>query len=259
MSGPDGLKVPPAGQGTGLGTKKFEDLIESDVKLEIKGTNARATGSLKNVTGWTEFSQTDNSGHFLPIQLPAVCQDRDVTVKGRKAGDRVIHPTAEDMILITRLENLSGTVFSLEIESKTILTVDVGELKLRPYVGKDAIRLANDTDTDLDWVKPSELMNDDVRIEWTGIKGKVTGTAKKYDMPPEHFSGVEGHFAVVVIEGHDGEEVTATGSSGDTAKLTDPIWVIQTDKFKSGGKNAKLEAGGVTLCELDFADITQEE
>ncbi len=123
--GPGGVKVPGQTQAIpGLGTKKVSDLISEDFRFSIAGTTVTASGTVKNVSEpWMEYSKTDNTGHFVPTQLPAACAGQKITLEGRKSGGRTVK-VGQDLLLIQRLENLSGDTLTVKMGGKVIMTVD---------------------------------------------------------------------------------------------------------------------------------------
>lgn len=126
MIGPDGVKVPSQNQAlTGLGTKKVSDLIAENVSFAVSGSKVTVTGDVKNVQDpWEEFSKTDNTGHFLPMALPKVCEGKKITIEGLKSGKKTVKVDA-DLLHVQRLENLSGDIMTVKLEGETLMTVDV--------------------------------------------------------------------------------------------------------------------------------------
>lgn len=126
MIGPEGVKVPSQTQAlTGLGAKQVSDLIAENMRLSVSGTHVSFTGDAKNISDpWTEYSKTDNTGHFLPMTMPKMCEGKKITIEGRKSGNRSVKVDA-DLLLIQRLENLSGDTMTVKLEGETLMTVDV--------------------------------------------------------------------------------------------------------------------------------------
>lgn len=126
MIGPEGVKVPSQTQAlTGLGAKQVSDLIAENMRLSVSGTHVSLTGDAKNISDpWTEYAKTDNTGHFLPMTLPKVCEGKKITIEGRKSGNRTVKVDA-DLLLVQRLENLSGDTMTVKLEGETLMTVDV--------------------------------------------------------------------------------------------------------------------------------------
>ena len=125
LTGSDGASVPESSQSINLGSKNAGDLV-SDIKVRYSGTTMTVTGQAKKIEGWEEFSgdPEEKSGHFVPITLPAETIGQQLTLKGRKAGDKTI-TGPEDRILIQRLENLdAGNKLTIEKGGQLVLTVD---------------------------------------------------------------------------------------------------------------------------------------
>lgn len=97
--------------------------------VTVSGTNVTFKGKAKNVTSWPQFSNdpTEQSGHFVPIKMPTVCKNKDVTLKGRVKNDRTVRIT-DDLFLIQRLENLSANRLTVEMDSKTLMVIDFSQV-----------------------------------------------------------------------------------------------------------------------------------
>lgn len=153
--------------------KQTSDLL-GDVKVTRKGNTYSFAGQVKEISQpWKEFGAADNTGHFLPITLPADCAGKQITLKGRKTGDRTVTVDA-DRLLIQRLENLNGNTLTIDKDGSELMKVDVTDLL--PY-GKDAVTALEDQDfggcgKTTDWYK-------NMAVKWDGINGAVTGTFTK--------------------------------------------------------------------------------
>ncbi len=127
MIGPDGVKVPDQSQAlTGLGTKTVSDLIGENFKLTVADTTVTATGDVKNIKEpWTEYDETDNTGHFAPLILPATLKDQKIILGGRTGGDRTIEKMSDDLLLVVRLENLTeAQELTVKKDGELVMTVD---------------------------------------------------------------------------------------------------------------------------------------
>lgn len=188
----------PVEQSLGLGEKTAKDLSEN-LKISVEGTTVKLSGDLKNIKEkWTEFDTKNNTGHFFALQLPDACKDKDVTIKGRVGGDKVIHPTAEDMLLVQRLENMSGTVLTIEMDGKTLFTVDVTALI---PVGEKAF----DADkTNFGRYGSMELLTESLKIVWEGNKGTASGKLKYYKEGAELLKSPGNYFPLSLSDWYDG-------------------------------------------------------
>lgn len=175
MTGPDDVSVPDSQGPTNLGTKTISDLAEN-LRFTKFGDTIEATGSLKTIKDpWTEFdSGGNNTGHFLPIKLPEKCKGKQVTCKGRVGGDRTV-TIDDDLMLITRLENLTGTTITLEMDGATLATIDISNLI---PVGAAAY---NAEKTDFGRFGKTDALTENFSIKWKGAKGKATGKIKYLD------------------------------------------------------------------------------
>lgn len=125
LTGSDGASVLEASQSVNLGSKNAGELV-SNIKVRYSGTTMTVTGNAKKIESWSEFSSNteEQSGHFVPITLPAETVGKPLTLKGRAAGDKTITGPS-DRILIQRLENLdAGKKLTVEQEGQTVLIVD---------------------------------------------------------------------------------------------------------------------------------------
>lgn len=124
MIGPEGVKVPEQTQAlTGLGSKTVQDLIGADFKLIVEGTTVKASGEVKNIAEpWTEFDKTNNTGHFVPFQMPAALRGQKITLSGMAKDKTVTVDT--DLLHIHRLENLTGDVLNVKKDGKLVMEVD---------------------------------------------------------------------------------------------------------------------------------------
>lgn len=174
MTGSDDIKVPELSGPTGLGGKNFEDLVET-LKFTSEGDTIKATGSLKTVSNWQEFdSAGKNTGHFLPIKLPDKCSGQNVTCEGRKDGNRTVK-IDEDLLMIVRLENLTGTEFTLKMGEEVIAKVDVTALI---PVGEAAY---NADKVSFGQYGDKSVMTESFSITWDGANGTATGKLKYLD------------------------------------------------------------------------------
>lgn len=122
--GAEGVKVPAQTQPL-PGQMQVRDLISDNVRISVSGKNVRVTGNIKRVREeWIDFDASgDNTGHFFPMVMPEVCKGHDITVTGRVKGDRTVKIT-DDLLLISRLENLSGDTMAIKMDGDTLMAVD---------------------------------------------------------------------------------------------------------------------------------------
>lgn len=246
MSGPDGLNVPAQHQALNLGDKTVDKLIGEDFKLTLIGTNAIASGSVKTITQqWTEFDKKNNTGHFIPMLLPAECVGQKVTLKGA-ASDRTV-TVDEDRLLVVRLENLTGTTLTVEMGDKTLMVVDfTGVIP----VGAGAY---DPEKTDFGGFGKSEDYVSGLSITWNGAKGKATGELKNFTGASTNGSVKAGrHFPLGLSSWYaDGVPKKVNGKP-----LTDKDIIVKvTDKATP----ITVEYNGMTVLELDISGMTEGE
>ncbi len=126
MIGPDGVNVPGQQDQTGIGTKKVSDLIGENFAITVSDKTVTATGDVKNITeAWTEFDETDNTGHFAIIKLPAELKGQKITMEGRAKGARTV-TVDESLLLVQRLENLTeAKKLTIKKDGELYMTVDL--------------------------------------------------------------------------------------------------------------------------------------
>lgn len=99
----------PSGEDVALGSKYVKDLQENIV---ISGDNV--TGTLKYVTEFTEFSESEQEkqeGNYLVIKVEEATKGQKITgsINGTGASGKVVTLT-NDGILITRVSNNNNTI-----------------------------------------------------------------------------------------------------------------------------------------------------
>lgn len=247
MIGPGGVKVPDQTQGLNLGTKTVKDLISDNVRISVTGKNVKVSGDVKNINEpWTAFSKDDNTGHFLPLQLPDVCKGQKITIKGRKKGNRTA-TVDDDLLLIQRLENLSGTTMEIDLAGETLMKVDLtGVIP----VGEKAYDAQK---TDFGGFGESADYVDKLKITWDGAKGKATGELKNFTGPSSNGSVQAGrHFPLGLSAWYaDGIPKTVCGKP-----ITDKDIIVNV---KSKETPITVEYNGMTVIELDISGMTLGE
>ena len=245
MIGPEGVQVPPESQGLDLGDKKVSDLTDG-LEISVDGDVVAFEGSLKNITEpWTEFDTVNNTGHFVPVQLPVICKDKDVTLKGRTGGNKTVH-VDDDLLLVLRLENLSGTTLTLEMDGKELMVLDFTDLI---PTGEDAY----DADkSDFGRYGTISQYVESLSIEWDGTKGTVTGKLLKHNAIGDKVKAGH-HFPLSLSDWYDGVTKTVTVKNANTVPDKDIICGIDDVK------TITVEYNGETIMELDLSGMTMGE
>lgn len=242
--GPDGVSAPSADQDlTGLGDKKPQDLIEN-AEFEYDGDTVKVSGELKNIKdAWAEFDvEGKNTGHFIPVLLPAECVSQKITVKGRRDGDRTV-TIDPDRTLVTRLENLSGLTMDIEMNGEKLCTFDFTALV---PTGEKAYRLDK---ADFGDYGKRDQMVEDFAITWNGTKATVTGKLKKHTatkLPTEGY-----YFPVGMSDWYDG--VPKKGGINHIKEFAEQDMVLTITALD---KPAKFEYNGLTVMEFDLSGMT---
>ena len=103
----------------------------------------------------------------------------------------------------------------------------------------------------------SDLIEDDVSIEWDDTTGKVKGKIKKLEAWAEFDStNNDGHFFPIVLnEQYDKKLITVEGSN--TKTVADRFWVLRVENAKGGAKGTfTFKQGETLLFTLNFSEAT---
>lgn len=239
------MKTPAQTQDLELGGKTAADIIGADFSLTVDGSVVRAAGEVKNLTEpWTDFDTKNNTGHFIPVQLPAVCQGQKLTCKGRVDGDRTV-TIDEGLLLVLRLENFVNPWADLYIGNEFFMRIDWTDVI---PAGADAFDSAKeDYGT---FGKKTDFLQD-VTITWDGVTGHVKGTIKNHEAIGEKVKAGM-HFPIPFSAWYDNvnKDIIADGKRS-TYPHKD---IIQTVTKKT--KLITAEYQGVEIMRLDFTGAT---
>lgn len=101
--------------------KSVSDLIGTDVKVYADGS---VTGTLKNVSGFTEFNSVDvneQSGYYFPLNLTQTGTKMTLKTNGvAKAGKEDM--TFDPEILFRVADK--NTTFTIEVDGKEVVTLN---------------------------------------------------------------------------------------------------------------------------------------
>ena len=101
--------------------KTAEDLIGEDAEIAWNGVTGSVTGTLKHITGWTQFSPKESDGHFFPISLNKKYMGKTLKVSGKEPKTVTVEGDTElDWVL--RVDDTK--VFTFECDGETILALD---------------------------------------------------------------------------------------------------------------------------------------
>lgn len=240
MNGPGGVKIPAQTQALEGLSKQASDLIGADFSIAVDGKTVKASGEVKNIqTPWEEYDKTNNTGHFVPLTLPAESKGKEVTISGRKGGDRTV-TAGDDLLLVQRIENLNGSTMPVKMDGKDLMTVDFGGVI---PTGEDAIDYAK---TDFGGYGKKSDYVEGISIQWDGVKGTVFGTIKKHEKIGTKNVKAGHHYPLSLCVYYDGIEKDVTVSKKTTVKDKDIICDL------SSARTITVEYNGKTVLALDF-------
>ena len=103
----------------------------------------------------------------------------------------------------------------------------------------------------------SELLGEDVTIEWDGGTGKVSGELKHVESWPE-FSGIQeeqsgNYFPAVLGPEYSGKPVTVQRNGGQPKTVVDRVWIL---RVPSKDTVFTFSADGLPGTALDFSGST---
>lgn len=224
------------------------------------GLDGKPQGTVKYIADYGQpYTEDEKSGHFFPIAFKPEYYGKDILVGSQNGeGGKTIKPTAEDPYLIIRVENVTVDKKISAIVSETkekVFELDFNKVML-PDI---AVMGQEETIADYGNKPVSELMQDDVKIDWDGTTGYVTGQFYKVtgweDLPSEPHDGY--FFAMRVNKQYLG--LSFTHSKGDDAGTTvlkatedEMFWILNIeDKQKH-----TFKSGENIIAELDFTGVT---
>lgn len=246
MIGPEGVKVPDSTQGLNIGDKRVSDLTDG-LEISVDDEVVTFSGSLKNVTkAWTEFDKTNNTGHFVPVKLPAVCRNKEITIKGRVGGDKTVR-VDDDLLLITRLENLTGITSTIEMDGRTLMVLDFTPLVPTGEKAYDAEK------SDFGRYGKKDQYVKNLSIVWDGVKGTATGELLNHGPIGDGKVAAGHHFPLSMANWYDNVAKDLTITSKKSVKDKDIICAIDKSKVIT------VEYNGVKVLELDLTDMTYGE
>ena len=209
--------------------------------MSVDGSKVKASGEVKPVTTpWTEYDSKNNTGHFVPIQTPAICKDQDITIENRKDGDRTVQ-VDDDLLLVVRLENLNSDKMPVKMDGKDLMTVDFsGAIP----TGEDAI---DPTKEDFGRFGKKADYVEGISIEWNGVKGIVRGTIKHNEANTKVKAGHHYPLSLCAYYGDGIQKDVIVGAKKTTVKDKDIICDVAT------ARAIKVEYNGYTVLELDLS------
>lgn len=260
MNGADQINIPSQSQNLGEanGDKNVEDLIEPGTKIAWNGLTGTPDGTVKYVDNYGEqYEEGEQSGHFFPIEFDKKYYNEEINVGGQNGvGGKNITPKEDDPYLIIRIENVTVDDKITAVSSKTkdeVFTLDFSKVKL-----PDVAVMGQDEQIEYGNKTASELMDEDVRISWTGEIGHVLGTFPEVtdwsQLPHEPRSGH--FFACRINKKYLGKPFTHSkgddeGTTVPEAKEDEMFWVLNIDDKKKH----TFKSGDSIIAVLDFAGV----
>ena len=113
------MTIPAQGQ-TLLG-KSVSELIGTDVKVYADGS---VTGTLKNVSGFTDFNSSnvsEQSGHYFPLHLTKSGNTMTLKTNGVAKPGKENMPFDADLLF--RVSD-ANTTFTIEVDDKEVVTLN---------------------------------------------------------------------------------------------------------------------------------------
>lgn len=234
------------------------DLIGDNISIQWSGTKGSVKGDIKYVSDYSElFGEAEKSGNFFPVSLSSTYQGKEITVQ-RKNGTA---KTANDTEWILRLSDGTNTQYDINCEGKEIASLTFADATLGVETGADHIKIKGQGETAVYGSKKvSELMDEDVTIDWVGTSGTVKGTFHHItdwnELPKAPY---EGHFFVFDIDrSYFGKPFTfikgdnESTTTVDAASEDEMSWVLRIDDTKK----FIFKSGEDTIAELDFSQAT---
>lgn len=108
----------------GVGDKTVGDFVEDGTYIDWEGIDGVVEGTLKHVTGYTEFSSSDNeqSGNYFYIKLDSKYDGEEITCIGTQTKK------ANDLEWVLRVEKTKK--FTFKANGETIATLDFSKATL---------------------------------------------------------------------------------------------------------------------------------
>ena len=110
-----------------------------------------------------------------------------------------------------------------------------------------------------------EMIGDDVKIKWNGVKGAVTGTVKKNEDFEDLYgsSDKSGHFFPFEFgEEYYGKDIVLSGRTAGEKTIKpdekDPYLIIRLENLSVKKLTATVEDTKAEIFTLDFSGMTQE-
>lgn len=246
------------GEGFGKTSDFYED---GEVDILWDGTNAVVLGTLNyvNTKHHTGCEKLNFGTHYFAFSLVDWFKDKDIKVKVSN------EKTVRDIDWVCSVDK--ARTITVKYGDTLIAEFDLSNVDFKSNVGEDVIRIAGQDEAIGDIIsKSSDLISDNVYINWDGTNGTLWGNVHWHDFTSsEHFKkNPTGHFIPIVIENHDNDTFTVSGGTYGEVDVANPKWVIRVDdltdkKVTFKVKNEGEQGGELLLAELDCSHLKLEQ
>ena len=237
---------------------KVSDMVGEDINVSPTGA---VTGTIKYVAEFKDFSSNpeEQSGNYFPIEMTVTGSKMTFKKNGVEIPNKKDLTFDKDIVIrVTQgtdkyTVNVDGDdIVTFSFNGATLQTAEQsGSTKMTVMGQTEEIKYGNK--------KVSELMNDDVHIDWDGTSGKVTGTFKKItgwtDLPSTPY---EGHFFAMKLDNkYLGQQLSfqkgdQPPTTTDSATDDDLFWILRLDKYKT----FEFKSNDTVIVKLDFSQAT---
>lgn len=100
------------------------------------GLTGKPQGTVKYVTGYSTYPDSEQTGHYFPVEFKSEYYDTDILVGSQNGkGGKTIKPTVQDPYLIIRIENctVESKISAIVSETQeTVFELDFSGTTLQP-------------------------------------------------------------------------------------------------------------------------------
>lgn len=215
-------------------------------------------GTIKFANGLDAlYSGDESEGHFFPTVFGDEVKNSELTIKGRKDGDRQV-TLDEDRILVIRLENLKENTATIESSGKTVATFNFSTATLIPEEypkGKEAFNLEK---KDYGRFGNNGLYYDrgKVKILWNGTKATVSGTLKWVKPEQAEKLPSEGNYFAFALSDWFKDKKNTVDNGGKIQTSVETDWVCRVNKEN---KKITVKYKDYVIAVFDLSELKLEE
>lgn len=232
-------------------------MIGEDVAISETG---EVTGTVKYIASYPEFSSNpeEQKGNYFPFTLSKTGSQMTIKKNGAPTKENIDY----DKDIIFRLTEKTDTIsVDVDGEEAVSLSFNGATLQTADETGSGRVNIMGQGETAVYGSKKvSELMQDDVHINWEGTTGYVTGTFNNVNEWAELPGGTKsGHFFAMTIDEKykdkpfdfimDDQE---PGTHADKAGDDEMKWVLRIDVTKK----FTFKSDSNVIAILDFSKAT---